>query len=109
MIEFIATYLILPIVVGATVGSMYFLVSHIASYKSKIVLSFMVITAWMIGYSLGLPLSESSMALFVSLISSAIGVAVLDSTVSTIKDGKDVPPFLKWITEVVKSFRGGKH
>lgn len=106
MVEFLATYFILPVIIGATVGSMYFIVSHYTEYSSRVRLSVMVLTTWLIGYSLGLPLAESSMALFVSLFSSAIGVVVLDSTVQTVKNGEEPPPFLRWIIDVIKSFRG---
>lgn len=106
MLEVLLAYLILPIIVGSTVGSLYFIVSHYTHYSSRLIMAVMVLTTWLIGYSLGLPLSESSIALFVSLFSSAIGVIVLDSTVQTVKEGKDIPPFLKWLVDVIKSFRG---
>lgn len=106
MLEVLLAYLILPIIVGASVGSMYFVASHYTNYDSKWIMGVMVAVTWLIGYSLGLPLSESSMSLFVSLFSSAIGVVVLDSTVKTVKNGEDPPPILRWIIDVIKSFRG---
>ena len=107
MLEALLAYLILPIIVGASVGSMYFIVSHLTVYDSKFVLGVMVVVTWLLGYSLGLPLSESSLSLFVSLFSSAIGVVVLDSTVSTVKRGEDPPPILRWVIDVITSIRGG--
>ena len=106
MLEALLAYLILPIIVGASVGSMYFVASHYTNYDSKLIMAVMVVVTWVFGYSLGLPLSESSMSLFVSLFSSAIGVVVLDSTVKTVKNGEEPPPILRWIIDVIKSFRG---
>lgn len=106
MLEVMLAYLILPIIVGASVGSMYFVASHYTNYDSKWIMCVMVVVTWLIGYSLGLPLSESSLSLFVSLFSSAVGVVVLDSTVKTVKNGEEPPPILRWIIDVIKSFRG---
>ena len=106
MLEALLAYLILPIIVGSTVGSLYFIVSHYTHYSSRLIMAVMVLTTWLIGYSLGLPLSESSIALFVSLFSSAIGVVVLDSTVKTVNNGEEPPPILRWVIDVIKSFRG---
>lgn len=105
--EALLAYFVLPIIVGATVGSMYFIVSHLTVYDSKFVLGVMVVVTWLMGFSLGLPLSESSLSLFVSLFSSAIGVVVLDSTVSTVKRGEDPPPILRWVIDVITSIRSG--
>ena len=106
MLEALLAYFILHIIVGASVGSTYFVASHYTSYDSKWIMGVMVAVTWLIGYSLGLPLSESSIALFVSLFSSAVGVVVLDSTVKTVKNGEDPPPILRWVIDVIKSFRG---
>lgn len=106
MLEVLLAYLILPLIVGSTVGSLYFIVSHYTQYSSKLIMAVMVLTTWLIGYSLGLPLSESSIALFVSLFSSAIGVVVLDSTISTVKEGKEPPHILRWLLDLVRTFRG---
>lgn len=106
MLEVLLAYLILPLIVGSTVGSLYFIVSHYTQYSSKLIMAVMILTTWLIGYSLGLPLSESSIALFVSLFSSAIGVVVLDSTISTVKEGKEPPHILRWLLDLVRTFRG---
>lgn len=106
MLEALLAYLILPIIVGSTVGSLYFIVSHYTHYSSRLIMAVMVLTTWVFGYSLGLPLSESSMALFVSLFSSAIGVVVLDSTISTVKEGREPPHILRWLLDLVRTFRG---
>ena len=106
MLEALLAYFILPIIVGASIGSMYFIASHYTNYDSKLIMGVMVVVTWVFGYSLGLPLSESSMALFVSLFSSAVGVIVLDSTISTVKEGKEPPHILRWLLDLVRTFRG---
>lgn len=106
MLEALMAYFILPIIVGASVGTTYFVASHLSTYGSKWVMAVMVATTWLIGYSLGLPMSGSNLSLFVSLFSSAIGVVVLDSTVKTVKNGEEPPPILRWIIDVIKSIRG---
>lgn len=99
-------HLIIPVSVGASVGSMYFIASHYKTYGNRWVLVTMVVTTWMLGYSLGISVQPSNMGLFVSLVSSALGVVLLDSTIATIKEGNEPPPFLKWVVEVLRSIRG---
>lgn len=106
MLETLMAYFILPIIVGASVGTTYFVASHLSTYGSKWVMAVMVVTTWLIGYSLGLPMTESSLSLFVSLFSSAIGVVVLDSTVKTVKANEEPPAILRWVIDVIRSFGG---
>lgn len=108
MLEYFLELLVVPILVGASVGSCYFVATHVASYTSRWVLTVMVVTTWLMGFSLGWPISHSPFALFVSLVSSAVGVVILDSLVVSIREGKEAPPILNWIVDLVRSLRSGK-
>lgn len=108
MYESMMAALIVPLMVGASVGSLYFTASHYARYESKWVLSSMIVTSWVLGYSAGLPVSELPSAIFISLLSSAVGVITLDAINSSTIDGKELPPIVNWLTRVIESIRGGK-
>lgn len=107
MMEELVALIFLPLLIGSTVGSLYFLVSSVSKHH-WIVLAVLFIISWFLGYSSGLPFAETMYAMLISLFSSAIAVSVLDSTTKSIEDGEEVPKILKWISDLVISLRGGK-
>ena len=106
-VDLMAT-LVVPLLIGSSIGSLYFLASHYSKYDKSWVLSIMVATSWLVGYSAGLPVAESPAATIVSLVASAIGVITLDAINSSTIDGKELPPIVNWLTRVIESIRGGK-
>lgn len=106
-VDLMAT-LVVPLLIGSSVGSLYFLASHYAKYDEPWVLWIMVATSWLVGYSSGLPVADSASATIVSLVASAIGVVTLDAINASTIEGKDPPAILKWIVEVIESIRSGR-
>ena len=106
-VDLMAT-LVVPLLIGSSIGSLYFLASHYSKYDESWVLSIMVATSWLVGYSSGLPVAESPAATIVSLIASAIGVVTLDAINASTIEGKEPPAILKWIVEVIESVRSGR-
>lgn len=106
MLEMMLEVFLIPLFVGASVGSMYFLAAHHGRYEKKWVMIVMFITTWIIGFGAGLPLSDTSIALIVSLFSSAIGVVTLDAINVSTMEGKSPPPIINTLIEIVKAIRG---
>lgn len=106
MIEEVMALIFLPLLVGSTVGSMYFLVSSVGKH-SWIVLGVLFIVSWFLGYASGLPFAQTMYAMLVSLFGSAMAVSILDSTKKSVNEDKEVPKILKWIVELINSVRGG--
>lgn len=105
----ILSYIIMPIILGATIGSFYFLVSYKSEQVTRSsILPLIVLFAvsFFFGYSAGYVVSDTAWAMFVALISSSLAVEVLDSTTRSIRDDRDPPKILVWLTDLVKSLRG---
>lgn len=100
--------LVVPLLLGSSLGSLYFVASSHARYDKWWVLISMVVTSWGIGYFAGLPFADSPASAILSLICSALGVVILDATASATIRGEETPPILKWILDVISSVRGGK-
>lgn len=108
MYESMMATLVVPLLIGSSIGSLYFLASHYSRYDESWVLIIMVITSWLVGYSAGLPVAESPSATIVSLVASAIGVVTLDAINASTIEGKEPPAILKWILQVIESVRSGR-
>ena len=106
MIEEVMALIFLPLLVGSTIGSMYFLVSSVGKH-SWVVLGVLFIVSWFLGYASGLPFAQTMYAMLVSLFGSAMAVSILDSTKKSVNEDKEVPKILKWIVELINSLRGG--
>lgn len=106
--ELIMAVMIVPLLIGASIGSLYFLASHYSNYDKPWVLYIMVATSWFIGYSAGLPLADNPLALLVSLIASAVGVVTLDAVNASTIEGREPPPILNWIVRLIESIRSGR-
>lgn len=95
----------LQLIIGATVGSLYFIVSNTQQHSWGMLITLAFIS-WMFGYALGIPLAQTTFAMFISLFGSAVAVTVLDTTVSNIEQDKEPPRILVWVIDLIKSIRG---
>lgn len=106
MAESLLSLIFLPLIIGATMGSLYFIVNNSERHKWSVLIPLALIS-WVFGYSVGLPLAETMYAMAASLFGSATAIVLLDSTTKNIKDDKGPPKILMWVAEVIKSLRGG--
>ncbi len=106
MMEEFMSLIFLSLIIGASVGSLYFLVSSVQKHSWYILIPLFIVS-WFLGYSSGLPFASTMYAMFVSLFGSAIAVALLETTTRNVREDKEVPKILRWITELIISIRGG--
>lgn len=107
MVESLMALIFLPLIIGATVGSLYFVVDNNQKHRWSVLLTLTFIS-WVFGYSIGLPLAETMYAMSVSLVGSAVAIVLLDSTTKNILEDKEPPKILRWVIDVIISLRGGK-
>lgn len=103
--EALAALVFLPLIIGATFGSLYFIVNNNKSHKWW-VLIVLALISWVFGYALGMPLAQTAYAMFVSLVGSAVAIVLLDSTTNNIENDKEAPKILTWVVDLIKSIRG---
>lgn len=107
-ITLVLQYLVFPLILGSTMGSLYFLVSYQSSEQevSWIPLAVLFLVSFFFGYSAGMIVVETAWAMFVALFSSAIAVELLDATARSIRRDEEPPKILTWVVEVIKGLRG---
>lgn len=105
MIESVLALIFLPLIIGATMGSLYFIVNNNKRHKWGVLIA-LTLVSWVFGYSVGLPLSATAYAMFASLFGSACAIVLLDSTTNNIENDREPPKILVWLLDLIRTLRG---
>lgn len=98
--------LVPDIALGASVGSLFYLLSE--RRETAVRKTLLMIVGWVSGYALGQPFYEGGWAMLIAILGSAFAVSVMlqmsDSFNSA--DGK-APPFTGWLIDLYHKIRRG--